>query len=297
MMGSLAVQRPFDLDDEAAYARWRDRKWAMRPKDVNDLVVEVQDPYRLRASERQALLDLCQRTNMAVYRTPVLAEDTALPRQLGAQLGLQRLDANWLADADGVSPIAVAQPDAQRSGFIPYTNRAIKWHTDGYYHPPARSIRAMLLHCVRSACSGGDTALMDHELAYIALRQANVQWVRALMAPNAMTIPERLDAHGVARAAQSGPVFSVDPGSGTLHMRYTARTRSVQWKDDPLTREASAYLLQLLERSDDVFRLRLSPGMGLVCNNVLHDRSEFVDDPQSPRMLFRARYLDRVASL
>jgi hypothetical protein len=42
-----------------------------------------------------------------------------------------------------------------------------------------------------------------------------------------MTIPERLDEDGVARAEQTGPVFSVDAASGALHMRYTARTRSV----------------------------------------------------------------------
>jgi hypothetical protein len=36
--------------------------------------------------------------------------------------------------------------------------------------------------------------------------------------------------------------------------------------------------------------------MGLVANNVLHDRDAFIDDPQRPRLLYRARYLDRVAS-
>lgn len=35
--------------------------------------------------------------------------------------------------------------------------------------------------------------------------------------------------------------------------------------------------------------------MGLVCNNVLHDRAGFDDDPQAPRLLYRARYLDRLA--
>ena len=34
--------------------------------------------------------------------------------------------------------------------------------------------------------------------------------------------------------------------------------------------------------------------MGLVCNNVLHDRAGFVDDPKQPRLLYRARYLDRI---
>ena len=35
--------------------------------------------------------------------------------------------------------------------------------------------------------------------------------------------------------------------------------------------------------------------MGLVGHNVLHERSAFVDDPPRPRLLYRARYLDRVA--
>ena len=34
--------------------------------------------------------------------------------------------------------------------------------------------------------------------------------------------------------------------------------------------------------------------MGIVANNVLHDRSAFVDDPAQPRLIYRARYLDRV---
>jgi hypothetical protein len=41
--------------------------------------------------------------------------------------------------------------------------------------------------------------------------------------------------------------------------------------------------------------VRLQPGMGLVGHNVLHDRSAFVDDPARPRLLYRARFLDRVA--
>jgi hypothetical protein len=36
--------------------------------------------------------------------------------------------------------------------------------------------------------------------------------------------------------------------------------------------------------------------MGIVANNVLHDRSAFDDDPAQPRLVWRARYLDRVAA-
>jgi alpha-ketoglutarate-dependent taurine dioxygenase len=227
----------------------------------------------------------------------VLDEDKAIPRSLAFQLGLSRLDGNWLADEDGISQIAVTAATGDRTVLIPYTNRPIKWHTDGYYQPQSRHIRAMLLHCVRPAKAGGETALMDHEMAYIALREANPDWVRALMAPEAMTIPERVDDDGVARAAQTGPVFSVDAQDGALHMRYTARTRSIQWKDDQCTREAAAFLAQLLDTGGPhVFRLRLEAGMGLVCNNVLHDRAGFLDDPGQPRLLYRARYLDRIKS-
>jgi hypothetical protein len=79
---------------------------------------------------------------MAIYRSPVQWTKTRPFRALGAQVGLHQLDGNWLADEDGISPIAVSQPPGDRPAFIPYTNRPIKWHTDGYYQPPERKIRA-----------------------------------------------------------------------------------------------------------------------------------------------------------
>ncbi|MGL6111587.1 MAG: TauD/TfdA family dioxygenase [Rubrivivax sp.] len=293
---------PFDLDDDAAYRRWRHTKLQQQPRGVDDLIVDLADPRRLSAPERAALLQRIRRTNMALYRSPVTAADQSLPRQLGAQLGLHRLDANWLADEDGISRITVAEATGAQgetaAAYIPYTDRAIQWHTDGYYHPQARRIHGMILHCVQPAREGGETTLMDHEMAYIALRDADPRWVRALMAEDAMTIPARLGDAGVARAAQSGPVFSVDAGSGALHMRYTARTRSIEWKADACTREAVAFLRQLLDREGPQrLRLRLQPGMGIVGHNVLHERSAFVDDPAAPRLLYRARYLDRVQAV
>jgi hypothetical protein len=35
--------------------------------------------------------------------------------------------------------------------------------------------------------------------------------------------------------------------------------------------------------------------MGLVCNNVLHDRSGFRDGATRKRLVYRARYYDRIA--
>lgn len=295
-MNQCAAASPFDLDQPALYARWRAAKLAAQPRRVEDLIVDVADPRALTAAERQAMLALCARANMAVYRSRVTVEDKELPRLLGQQLGLHRLDANWLADEDGISSIAVSpeDEDGPKGEFIPYTNKPIRWHTDGYYHPQARRIEGMILHCVRNAGEGGVSGLADHEMIYLALRDANPEWVRALMASDAMTIPARADDQGVARPAQSGPVFYLRPDGG-LQMRYTARTRSIAWKEDPATRAAVAFLEQLLGSAQPwIFRLLLQPGMGIVANNVPHERSGFSDDPQQPRLLYRARYLDHV---
>ncbi|MEW6706545.1 MAG: TauD/TfdA family dioxygenase [Pseudomonadota bacterium] len=285
---------PFDLHDDTAYRRWRSAKLARVPHDVGDLVVDVADPRALTPDERGALLRRIARANLALYRSPHAEADKALPRALGAQLGLKQLDANWLADEDGISSITVREEGGARGAFIPYTDRPIKWHTDGYYHPGERRIRAMVLHCVRPAASGGANALLDHELLYIALRDAQPGWVRALMAPDAMTIPAREDDEGVARPAQTGPVFSLDE-RGALHMRYTARTRSIEWKRDAATLEAVAFIEAILAGNPPgLYRVRLEAGMGLVAHNVLHDRAGFQDDPAAPRLLYRARYLDRM---
>jgi alpha-ketoglutarate-dependent taurine dioxygenase len=286
---------PFDLADDRAYRLWRDAKLDGRPRGLDDLLVDLQDPGALSAAERAALLDRCQRFNLVIYRSPCRQADPELPRRLGQALGLQRLDANWLAEEDGISRIEVGTGDGSvRADFIPYTDRAIGWHTDGYYHPAGRRIRGMILHCVRRAAHGGENRLLDPELVYIALRDADPAWVRALMASDAMSIPAREGEQGVARPAQAGPVFSVDEADGRLHMRYTARTRSIAWKPDPLTAAAAAAITRLLD-GPGALRLRLEPGMGIVANNVLHDRSAFADDPAAPRLLYRARYLDRVA--
>ena len=291
------LQTPFDLLQGAAYRQWRDNKLAKAPQRWQDLLVEVADPRRLDDGERQALFERCAGANMAIYRSPCIEPDKGIVSAVARQLGLSRLDGNWLADEDGISPISAATSGADRPVFIPYTDRPIRWHTDGYYQPPERPIRAMLLHCVRSAASGGDNLLMDHEMVYMALRDTNPDWLQALMAPDAMTIPPRLDDGGVARAEQAGPVFCVDERDGCLHMRYTARTRSVLWKDDPATLAAAAFLRDLLQSdTQHVLRVRLEPGMGLVCNNVLHQRTGFVDDPLHPRLLYRARYLDRIVA-
>lgn len=287
---------PFDLEDDAAYRRWREWKLEQAPHSANELIVEVNDPRALSTSEHDALMERIRRCNMAIYASKVRDEDKDIPRKLGAQFGLHELDANWLADEDGISEIQV-NPAGIRQSYIPYTDRPIKWHTDGYYNSLERKIRGMILHSVRSAAEGGGNRLLDHEMAYLLLRDEDPEHVRALMQPDAMIIPARTDECGVARAAQGGPVFSLDL-QGNMHMRYTARTRSIEWKQDVATLAAISALEKILAvDSEHVFHVRLEPGMGLLCNNVLHDRAAFRDDPTQSRLLYRARYYDRISTV
>lgn len=292
-----ASQQPFALDDQQAYLRWRDRKLARYPRRIEDLIVEVRDPRNPSNSELGKLQRVCAAANMAVYASPLAGvADKDLPRRLGASLGLSGLQANPLADEDGISSLeAMAEKSAQ--GYIPYSNQRLLWHTDGYYNAPEQRIRAFILHCVRPAASGGENHMLDPEIAYILLRDADPEFVRALSAPEVMTIPANTAQGAQIRPARTGPVFLFD--GGALHMRYTARTRSIEWCSDETTRAAVEFLDRVLDaRSPYVFTLRLAGGQGLICNNVLHNRSAFTDDPAPApgRLVYRARYSDRVGS-
>ena len=290
---------PFDLNDLVSYHQWRERKLDSAPRRIEDILLAIDDPRALIATELDALLQRCATANMVIYTSNTVGEaDKEIPRRLGAQLGLHRLDSHWLTDSDAISPISVqgALERSERKEFIPYTDKPIKWHTDGYYNDPVRTVRGLILHCVQSAASGGESQLLDHEIAYILLRDENPDFIRALAQADAMTIPPRSDENGVARAAQPGPVFSVD-ADGFLHMRYTARTISIEWRGDAATQAAVAALARILAAPTPwTLHGRLEPGMGLVCNNVLHDRSGFVDTLQRHRLLYRARYHDRIAT-
>ena len=285
---------PFDLENDSVYQAWRDRKLDGYPTGIEDLVVEVSDPRKLTAAEFDAIHTRCCRTNMAIYAGPTGGDpDKAIPRSLGAQFGLTELDCNMGADDDGVTALKVVEGE-WRGGYIPYPTRPIHWHTDGYYNTRSHQIRGLLLHCLSPAVRGGENALLDHEIAYIQLRDANPDYIRALMAADAMTIPENIENGRELRPARSGPVFSV-LADGSLHMRYTARTRSIEWSADPLTRKAASELYNFMESASPyIYRATLQPGQGLVCNNVLHDRSGFDDNAEQTRQLYRLRYYQRI---
>jgi alpha-ketoglutarate-dependent taurine dioxygenase len=285
---------PLSLSNDDAYRAWRDAKLADLPASAAALVVEIADPRRLSASETDAILERCRRWNMAIYVAAVGTDpDKEIPRQLGEAFGLRRLDHNPGADADAITAVTI-QSDALHQGYIPYTDKPIAWHTDGYYNSPPQQIHAFILHCVRPAAAGGENALLDPEVVYIRLRDRDPAYIRALMHAEAMTIPPNIIDGEELRPASTGPVFTVG-AHGKLAMRYTDRKRNIAWRDDAETTAAVGGLREILEAVDTpAIRLRLEPGWGVICNNVLHTRTRFID-AEPPRLLYRARYYDRIA--
>ncbi len=287
---------PFDLGDGVAYGRWREQKLAAYPASAAELTVEIARLGAPSAAEKQAILERCRRANMAIYacRDGTRADRAALTA-FAAAFGLRRLDHHLCADESGITDLTTAE-SGRRRGYVPYSNQALSWHTDGYYNEESQRVRALILHCLADAPAGGENALLDHEIAYIRLRDAEPAFIEALMHPHAMTIPANREGGTEIRPARAGPIFSVDPATGALHLRYSARARNIVWRDDAATRSAVGFLNELLADPDGpAIPCRLAPGQGIIGNNVLHNRTAFEDDSARRRHLFRARFFDRIA--
>lgn len=245
-------------------------------------------PKELRAITRNL-----KRTNMAIFRCRNISTNSGALLRFGGAFGLRRLDHHLCAEENGVAELTISGRNL-KAGFIPYTDRRLGWHTDGYYNIDDHRLGAVVLYCVRPASRGGENALLDPDIAYIRLRDQNPDFVAALMHPECMTIPAMTTPDNAARPERSGPVFAIRD-SGALFMRYTARPRNIRWRDDPVTREALQFLSTLLASDDEaILRVRLRAGEGIISNNVLHNRTAFEDDPEKSRLVYRARYLDQI---
>jgi alpha-ketoglutarate-dependent taurine dioxygenase len=281
------------LQDESRYREWRINRLRSYPKSVEEIHLQIDGLLNVTARQEAAIRAACKHANMAIYHCRDASVDRAAIAAFASVFGLTRLDHHLCANADGVSELAVAS-EGVRAGYVPYSSRSLSWHTDGYYNKKERQINAVVLHCAQSAASGGENALLDPEMAYIRLRDEDPRFISAFEHPECMTIPANMGVEGEIRAAVSGPVLSYAL-SGEMHMRYSARKRNIQWRDDALTTAAREFLSEILEdRNGPVFRYRLKAGEGLISNNVLHNRTNFNDGQEQRRLLYRARFFDRI---
>lgn len=281
---------------ENDYREWRAERLALYPGCARELMVDIGGLKDVSEQGRTGILESCARANMAIYTCRDRIADRAAVRTFGENFGLRRLDHHLCANDDGVSELAVST-GGRKGEYVPYSNRGLSWHTDGYYNRAAEQIHAVILHCAQAASSGGESAVLDPHIAYIKMRDADAAYIEAFEHPACMEIPANVGDQGEIRPAVCGPVFSYGESGTTLHMRYTTRRKNVRWRDDPATTAARQFLSELLEdETGPVLRFRLQPGQGIISNNVLHNRTAFEDDSRQQRLLYRARYFERIDS-
>lgn len=286
------------FDFESEYSLWRESKLCYWPNSANLDIVLIQNPSALTDYELKTLHAHCEHNNFSFYRfkQPNLATKDSI-RSMSSQLGMVELDQNLCADNDKVSSLQFMKLGRAR-GYIPYTTKALNWHTDGYYNQLHQHIRSFLLHSIQNALLGGENILLNHDLIYIHLYDEDPALITALMQPDALTIPANIENDIEIRPEQTGPVFYRDPQVNTLQMRYTARSRNIQWKQDATLIRALKIIEELLQESDHILRYTLQPGEGIICNNILHGRSAFTNGniPDQQRVMYRVRSYNKLFS-
>ncbi len=289
-----------DLGSGKAYELWRRTKLEVTEKALQLAPVQVPDMANPTESERVEIENRCRLVNFARYDSASVINDSDASqktlRAFAAAFGLQIAENHRSAAETGIVALRVSNAPT-KVGYIPYSTRPMNWHTDGYYNAPDDQISGFVLHCVQQALEGGENSFLDPEIAYLRLRDIDPRYISALMQPDAMVIPENRESDGSLRPASVGPVFFPDPASGRLQMRYTARTRSIEWKADPLVNEAQSALRALLIAGDPLaLTTRLSAGQGILNNNILHNRTGFTDGQAqgATRIVYRVRFHNRI---
>lgn len=283
------------LDNFDKYQYWRDEKLANAVNSIEQCLLEIANPSVLSTAEKDKIQYLCRTNNFALFEIKAQDDYAQAIVQINRQVGLIDYDQHLYAQNDGLAYVTQSNKQEQRSEFIPYTNKAIGWHTDGYYNAQNNQVRAFSLFCVSPSATGGVNQWIDPQMVYLLLREDNIDVVKALSHPQAMSIPEHKMDGQVRRAKSTEAIFFIDEPSIELYMRYTQRKKNIEFLDSLEVKQAVTLLDDLLKTTTPHhFEYTMNANQGLICNNVLHNRSAFVDDPEHPRLLLRGRYSNRV---
>ncbi len=276
------------------YQFWRDEKLTNAATNIENCLIEVNNPKQLTQAEKSQIVQLCRFNNFALFYTPEQQDYSSSMVRFNRQFGLDEFDAHLYVKGQGMAHITQSDKKDQAE-FIPYTDRAIGWHTDGYYNAVENRIRAFSLFCVNPAQSGGENQWLDQQMAYLLLREENPEIAKALTHPQAMSIPAHIVDGKTRRQISTGPIFFIDAPTEQLYMRYTQRKKNIEFFNSDEIKQAVDILDQLLaSNTEHHFAHTMSVNQGILCNNILHKRSEFIDDSNKPRLMLRGRYFNRV---
>ena len=268
----------------AEFLRWAEEKEKNIPQNTDGIIVNIHDINNVKISEIAKIKETINKYNSCIYSSKVALKTNTNLLKFVESVGMRTYDCNNI-ESNEISTITPLQNN--KINYIPYTDKSLNWHTDGYYDK--KSIFSWLLHCVNPATQGGENYFLDHELAlreYI-LRNDDVN---NLMAEDALTIPESKDT---SRSEISTYIFSFKNPYKKLHMRFSMRKDNIGTSRK--ANSAMTKLREIIENDCAKYSLtyKLQKNEGIVTNNILHGREAFKDD-KVKRKLLRIRSYERL---
>ena len=268
----------------AEFLRWAEEKERNIPHNIDGIVVNIHDINNVKISEIAKIKETINKCNSCIYSSKIALKSNTNLLKFVESIGMRTYDRNNI-ESNEISTITPLENN--KINYIPYTDKSLNWHTDGYYDK--KSIFSWLLHCVHPATHGGENYLLDHELA---LREYVLRYddINNLMSEDALTIPESKDT---SRSEISTYIFSIKNQYKKLHMRFSMRKDNIG--TSPKAGDAVTKLKQIIENDCAKYSLtyKLQKNEGIITNNILHGRKAFKDD-KVKRKLLRIRSYERL---
>ena len=268
----------------AEFLRWAEEKEKNIPQNTDGILVNIHDINNVKISEISKIKEIISKYNCCIYSSKTVLKSNTNLLKFVELVGMKTYDCNNI-ESNEISTITPLQNN--KVNYIPYTDKSLNWHTDGYYD--RKSIFSWLLHCVNPAAQGGENYLLDHELALREYVLKNDD-INNLMAEDAITIPESKDT---LRSEISTYIFSLKNQYKKLHMRFSMRKDNIG--TSPKASSAVIKLREIIENDCAKYSLtyKLQKNEGIITNNILHGRKAF-KDAKVNRKLLRIRSYERL---
>ena len=270
------------------YKRWADKKLQGFSNKLDDLIVEIDNPNAISKSEKNIMLKTINQHNIVFFQINkgTLNLKSSI-KALASQIGLGNYEIDSKSDNDGLTEIKIHNSMKPSAEYIPYTDKQLNWHTDGYYNNEKNLILSWLLFCKSQSENGGMNKYMDHEIAYILFNK-NFDNIDDLMLHNAYRIPEN---KLTGRKAVDNAIFSFIKNK--LYMKFSMREKNIIWNDK--SKEATNNLKDIINSSKKYhISHKFSEGQGVITNNIIHMRTSFTNLEKKNRLLYRLRSKKRM---
>jgi len=281
------MKSPFILENETEYKNWRQTKLELYPLNINKFSIPL-DINNFQKKDLDLIKFNMNKYNFALYNFKSELTNNEL-ENFCTMLNLNNSISNLFSDSKNISDIRDHKDtnNNQIGEYIPYTNKPLNWHTDGYYYPLNNSVKSFLLHCVNPAHRGGENLLLDHEILYILIRDHNPSYIKILMENNIMGIPR--NKNNAESTNINGPVFFIDD-EYSLNMRFTSRQQNIVWKKSDIIDKIKKFIFNFVESDTKyITKILLKKNQGYIANNILHKREKFFDN-KNKRLLKRIRF-------